>query len=134
MPVLHFISSFGGISYKTLHDITSPFVSCCFTLAFIYISRYDFLQVFRTSLTIIGKKKFVTNYPFSVDSPKSIYRLNSQNPLNLTVLYLEARMWSKYPASNIFILTAFSIKADHPYILLRILSKYWELLKKEPMK
>ena len=43
MPhVLHFILSFEGTSYKKLHDTTSPFVSCCFTLAsFIYISRYD---------------------------------------------------------------------------------------------
>ena len=60
MPALHFISSFGGISYKKLHDITSPFVSCCFTLAFIYISRYDFLHVFRTSLTTIGEKKILS--------------------------------------------------------------------------
>ena len=68
MSVLHFISSFEGTSYKKLHDTTSPFVSCCFTLAYIYISRYDFLQVFRNSFIIIGKKIFATNSPFLMDS------------------------------------------------------------------
>ena len=71
MPrVLHCISSFEGTSYKKLHDTTSLFVTCCFTLAFIYISRYDFLQVLRTSFTIIEMNIFVTNSPFLMDSPK----------------------------------------------------------------
>ena len=43
-----------GTSYKKLHDTTSPFVSCCFTLAsFIYINRYDFLflaEMYQTEL------------------------------------------------------------------------------------
>ena len=45
-PALHCISSFEGTSYKKLHDTTSPFASCCFTLAFIYISRYEKAQLF----------------------------------------------------------------------------------------
>ena len=76
MPrVLHCISNFEGISYKKVHDRTILFVSCCFTLAFIYISRYDFLQVLRTSFTIIEINIFVANSPFLMDSPKHLQRL-----------------------------------------------------------
>ena len=53
-PVLHCISNFESTLYEKLHYTTSPFVSCGFTLAFIYIGRYDdFLQVFRTLFAII---------------------------------------------------------------------------------
>ena len=87
--VLHCISSFKGTSYEKLHDATSPFVSYCFTLAsFIYISRYDFLQVFRTSFSIIEINIFVTNSPFLIDSPKPFQLFNSQNPLNVTIIFL----------------------------------------------
>ena len=68
MPVLylHCISSFEDTSYKTekLHDTASSFVSCCCTLAFIYISTYDFLQVFRTSLNHYQKKYFGHKFYF----------------------------------------------------------------------
>ena len=87
MSVLHCISSFKGTSYKKLHDKTSPFVFRCFTLAFIYISRYNFLQLFRTSLTIIGKSIFVTNSIFLMDSPKPLHLLNSQNKLSVTKVF-----------------------------------------------
>ena len=83
-PVLHCISSFEGTSYKKLHDTTSPFASRCFTLAFIYIIRYEFLQVFRISFTIIKINVFVTNFPFLMDSPKRPQPLNRQNPLSVT--------------------------------------------------
>ena len=83
-PGLHCISSFEGTSYKKLHDTTSPFASCCFALDFIYISRYDFLQVFRTSFTIMEINAFVTNSPFLMDSPKPLQPLNSKNPLSVT--------------------------------------------------
>ena len=73
IPVLDFISSFEGTHNKKLHGTTSPFVSCCF----IYISRFDFLQVFRNSLIIIGKSIFVTNATFLMDSPKPLHSLNS---------------------------------------------------------
>ena len=63
MPVLHCISGFEGTSYKKLFDTTSRFVSCCFALAFIYI-RSEFLQVFRTWLTIIGKTFLSQNLLF----------------------------------------------------------------------
>ena len=75
-------------SYKKLRDTTSPFVSSCFILAFIYISRYDFLQVFRTSFTIIKLKIFVTISPFLMDSSKLLQPLNSQNPLSVTNFFL----------------------------------------------
>ena len=84
MPVLRCISSFQGTSYKRLHDTTSPFASCCFTLPYTYISRYDFLQVFGSSLTIIRKNIFVTNSTFLMNSPKLLYLLNSQNPPSVT--------------------------------------------------
>ena len=51
---------------------------------YIYISRYDFLQVFRTSLTIIGKNIFVTNSTFLTDSTKPLHPLKSQNPPSVT--------------------------------------------------
>ena len=73
IPALDFISSFEGTHNKKLHGTTSPFVSCCF----IYISRFDFLQVFRNSLIIIGKSIFVTNATFLMDSPKPLHSLNS---------------------------------------------------------
>ena len=76
-------------SYKKLHDTTSPFASCCFALVFIdiYISRYDFLQVFRTSLSIIGKNIFVTNSTFLMDSTKPLHPLKSQNPPSVTKVF-----------------------------------------------
>ena len=74
--VLHCISSFKSTSYEKLYDVTSPSVSNCFTLAsFIYISRYDFLQDFRTSFSIIEINIFVTNSPFLIDSPKPLQPL-----------------------------------------------------------
>ena len=57
-------------------------VLLCFL--YIYISRYDFLQVFRTSLTIIGKNIFVTNSTFLMDSTKPLHPLKSQNPPSVT--------------------------------------------------
>ena len=90
MSVLHCISNFEGTSYKKLHDTTSPFVSCCFTLAFIYISRYDFLQVFRTPLTIARKNIFVTNSTFLMDSPTLLFPLNNQNPPRVTKVFVDA--------------------------------------------
>ena len=60
------------IKLQKIHDATSPFVSCCFTLAFICIGRYDFLQVFRT---------------FLMDSPKPIHPPNSQNPPSVTKVF-----------------------------------------------
>ena len=87
IPVLHCISSFEGTSYKKLHDTTSPFVSCCFTLAFfICISRYDFLQVFRTSFTIFGKI-FLSQILLFMDSPKPLQPLNNQSPLIVTKVF-----------------------------------------------
>ena len=32
--------------------------------------QIDFSQIFRTSFFIIGKKNFVTSFPFLMDSPK----------------------------------------------------------------
>ena len=62
--VLNCISSFEGTSCKNVQDTaSSSFISWCFTSAF-YISRYNFLQLFRTSFNIIWKKCFVTNFPF----------------------------------------------------------------------
>ena len=54
---------------------------------YIYISRYDFLQVFRTSLTIIGKNIFVTNFTFLIDSTKPLHPLKSQNPPSVTKVF-----------------------------------------------
>ena len=68
-PVLHCISSFEGTSYKKSHDTTSPFVSCCFTLVFTCISKYDILELFRNLLTIIRKYIFVTNSNFLMIHP-----------------------------------------------------------------
>ena len=56
-------------------------------LLYIYISRYDFLQVFRTSLTIIGKNIFVTNFTFLIDSTKPLHPLKSQNPPSVTKVF-----------------------------------------------
>ena len=56
-------------------------------LLYIYISRYDFLQVFRTSLTIIGKNIFVTNSTFLTDSTKPLHPLKSQNPPSVTKVF-----------------------------------------------
>ena len=56
MPVLQFISSFEGTSYKMLQDIaTSSFISCFLTLVFTSadIIFYNFLK-FNTKLS---KKK-----------------------------------------------------------------------------
>ena len=87
IPVLHYISLFEVTSYKKLHDTTSLFVSCCLTLAFVYISRYDFLQDFTTSLTIIEKNIFVTNSIFLMASPKPLHPLNSQKPTSVTKVF-----------------------------------------------
>ena len=88
LPVLQLYLKFWRyLSCKKLYDTTSPFASCCFTLAFIYISRYDFLQGFRTSFTIIEINIFVTNSPFLIDSLKLVQPLNSQNPLNVTKIF-----------------------------------------------
>ena len=54
---------------------------------YIYISRYDILQVFRTSLTIIGKNIFVTNFTFLIDSTKPLHPLKSQNPPSVTKFF-----------------------------------------------
>ena len=35
-----------------------------------YISRYNFLQLFKTSFNIVGKKIFVTIFLFLTDLPK----------------------------------------------------------------
>ena len=72
------------IKLKEVYDATSPFVCYCFTLDFICISRYDFLQVFRTSSTIIRKKFFVRNSTFLMDSRKPLLLLNHQNPPSVT--------------------------------------------------
>ena len=56
-------------------------------LLYICISRYDFLQVFRTSLTIIGKNIFVTNFTFLIDSTKPLHPLKSQNPPSVTKVF-----------------------------------------------
>ena len=87
MPALHFISSFEDTSYKKLHDTSCSFVSYCFTLAFIYIRKYDLLQDFRTSFAITGKSIFDTNSHFLMDSPKALQPLNSQSPLSVTKFF-----------------------------------------------
>ena len=56
-------------------------------LLYICISRCDFLQVFRTSLTIIGKNIFVTNFTFLIDSTKPLHPLKSQNPPSVTKVF-----------------------------------------------
>ena len=70
------------------YNPTSPFLSSCFTLTFIYINIYGFLHDVRTSFTIIEINLFVTKYPFLMDSPKPLQPLNSQNPLGVTKNFL----------------------------------------------
>ena len=50
----------------------------------LYISRYHFSQIFRTSSTLSEKKLFVTNFPFLIDSLRPPTP-NGQNPLAKSV-------------------------------------------------
>ena len=52
------------------------------------ISRYHFLQLFRTSFNIFWKKIFVLHFPFLTDSPKPpTCPLNSQNLLSVAKFF-----------------------------------------------
>ena len=77
IPVLHCISSFKG-TYKKLQDIaTSSFYFLLFYINF-YISRFHFLQLFRTWFKIIKKKKFRHEFPFFNGFTKTPQPLNGQ--------------------------------------------------------
>ena len=60
-----------------------------FPVAFIsfYISRYHFLQIFRTSFRIIRKKDFRHEFSFLTDSLKSPQPLQGQNPLSVIEVF-----------------------------------------------
>ena len=52
-----------------------------------FISRYNFLQIFRTSVRVIWKMFFVINFPLSVDSPQPHYSLNNENLLSVAKIF-----------------------------------------------
>ena len=66
MPFLHSNSSFEGTSYKNLqdsHQLTSSFISYCFTLAFTSaadIIFHNFLELH----SALSEKRFVTHFFF----------------------------------------------------------------------
>ena len=62
-----------------LQNAATSLISCCFTLSLTLadLTFYNFLELF----TII-EKQFSKNFPFLIDSPKPLYSLKSQNPLN----------------------------------------------------
>ena len=69
MPTLHCISSLEKVLLWKVTRYSYQFSYFLFIYTSLYISRYHFLQLFRTSFNIIWTKIFVTNFLFLTDSP-----------------------------------------------------------------